>query len=439
MDSVEGVDSPAVTNTPKTTGRLQEARNWVTKAKIALKDSRNLRNDLKATLSQAVDDLYQLVKGAMLEKGPKTHDAANLQAKEPRKNETTTTKPANEDYSQLLYSLADHSKLMRDSSCKIQELKEALEIKLEVITYAAVEARDQPSSAQPVLPSANLQRKELATAELLGVAEERKVAIALIQEPYVGSIRRMRDYRGVRIFQALDDGSGTVKAAIAVFEQDLDVIQSQRKGGKTSTGIYDDHEKDEKEEVQEAAALVIRAKLALSQSKNLKTEVKKTLVNVLNKFEKLVADSEAEYEAEKARKGSRGSGDGVPVNISTGTAAAVPPYAAEHKEGMKALQGELARFSQEIREQRRSYASVTASRPQQPSGPAALHSVVVTSEDDQETADEVLGKANLQRKKLAYSDLPIEASNLRAWVALIKELYVDGIGRIGGRSGIRVF
>lgn len=48
----------------------------------------------------------------------------------------------------------------------------------------------------------NLQRKELATTELLGVAEERKVAVALIQEPYVGSIRRMWDYRVARIFQA---------------------------------------------------------------------------------------------------------------------------------------------------------------------------------------------------------------------------------------------
>lgn len=48
----------------------------------------------------------------------------------------------------------------------------------------------------------NLQRKELATTELLGVAEEMKVAVALIQEPYVGSIRRMWDYRVARIFQA---------------------------------------------------------------------------------------------------------------------------------------------------------------------------------------------------------------------------------------------
>ncbi|CAB3250211.1 unnamed protein product [Arctia plantaginis] len=49
--------------------------------------------------------------------------------------------------------------------------------------------------------------------------------MALIPEPYVGNIQRMRDYRGARIFQAPEDGSGIVKAAIAVFDTDLDVTQ----------------------------------------------------------------------------------------------------------------------------------------------------------------------------------------------------------------------
>ncbi|CAB3260193.1 unnamed protein product [Arctia plantaginis] len=152
--------------------------------------------------------------------------------------------------------------------------------------------------------------------------------------------------------------------------------------------------------------------MALSQSKNLKTEVKEALIDVLGKLKKLVGDSEAEREVEKARKGSGGPGDGVPVNINTGAASAVFPDSGpskileehsrlllEHKEGMSALQEEMAKCTQAIEEQRRSYATVAASTPHklmQPLRPAvthsALHSVVVTSEDNQETADEVLNR-----------------------------------------------
>ncbi|XP_047028061.1 uncharacterized protein LOC124636164 [Helicoverpa zea] len=70
-----------------------------------------------------------------------------------------------------------------------------------------------------------VRRKNLATQELLIEAGDRKVALALLQEPYVGGIRKMRDYHGVRIFQSADQGEGTVKSAIAVFNHDLDVLQ----------------------------------------------------------------------------------------------------------------------------------------------------------------------------------------------------------------------
>lgn len=47
---------------------------------------------------------------------------------------------------------------------------------------------------------ANLQRKKLATNELLIEAEKRGAAVALIQEPYVGEAKVIRSHRGVRIF-----------------------------------------------------------------------------------------------------------------------------------------------------------------------------------------------------------------------------------------------
>ncbi|KAL0811622.1 hypothetical protein ABMA28_009992 [Loxostege sticticalis] len=71
----------------------------------------------------------------------------------------------------------------------------------------------------------NLQRKQLATTELMVESSRRKLAFALVQEPYVGGRRRMKDYRGARVFQNAAVGDGTVKAAIVVFDDDLDVIQ----------------------------------------------------------------------------------------------------------------------------------------------------------------------------------------------------------------------
>lgn len=56
-------------------------------------------------------------------------------------------------------------------------------------------------------------------------ASNRRMAFALLQEPYVGAIGRMRDYGGAKIFQNTNQGEGTIKAAIAVFDDELDVLQ----------------------------------------------------------------------------------------------------------------------------------------------------------------------------------------------------------------------
>ncbi|XP_026331273.1 uncharacterized protein LOC113238652 [Hyposmocoma kahamanoa] len=66
-------------------------------------------------------------------------------------------------------------------------------------------------------------KKKLATDELMIEAGKRGIALALIQEPYVGATARMKDYRGARIFQ--NTGEGTVKAAIVVFDNNIDIIQ----------------------------------------------------------------------------------------------------------------------------------------------------------------------------------------------------------------------
>lgn len=71
----------------------------------------------------------------------------------------------------------------------------------------------------------NLQKKELATYELMIEASKRKIAIALLQELYVGGTKAMKAYRGAKIFQYTGQGEGTVKAALAVFDHNMDVMK----------------------------------------------------------------------------------------------------------------------------------------------------------------------------------------------------------------------
>ncbi|CAH2091712.1 unnamed protein product [Euphydryas editha] len=70
----------------------------------------------------------------------------------------------------------------------------------------------------------NLQRSKLATAELLQVASEKGISIALVQEPYIGRTGEMRKYPGAKIIQCTLSRQKSVKAAIIVFGDSLEVI-----------------------------------------------------------------------------------------------------------------------------------------------------------------------------------------------------------------------
>lgn len=54
-------------------------------------------------------------------------------------------------------------------------------------------------------------------------AVNRKVAVALLQEPYVGGAGEMRSRQGVRLYQNTNREEGTVKAVVAVFDENLRV------------------------------------------------------------------------------------------------------------------------------------------------------------------------------------------------------------------------
>lgn len=214
--------------------------------------------------------------------------------------------------------------------------------------------------------------------------------------------------------RSLEKWEGAASDSASIKVQDAPTTSKPK--GTTSKSTDSSKEKGEvlvispmpttkKSRVREAAAQATRAKTALGLSRNLKTEVKDTVLEVLERLKKLVADSEADLKAERAQKGNGGPADEAPVNITTDATFAVPPDSSlskkleehsrlllENNERMKVLQEQLVKCSQAAEVQQRSYANVAASKQQQPLRPAALHSVVITSENDEETADEVLGK-----------------------------------------------
>ncbi|GBP97306.1 Putative 115 kDa protein in type-1 retrotransposable element R1DM [Eumeta japonica] len=73
----------------------------------------------------------------------------------------------------------------------------------------------------------NLQSSKLATSELLVEADRRRIAVALVQEPYVGSIGELRRYPGCRVVQKATPRRGPVKAAIIVLDSGVDVEEDQ--------------------------------------------------------------------------------------------------------------------------------------------------------------------------------------------------------------------
>ncbi|CAK1590822.1 unnamed protein product [Parnassius mnemosyne] len=74
---------------------------------------------------------------------------------------------------------------------------------------------------------ANLQRSELATAELIIEATKKNISFALIQEPYIGRIGEMKVYPGTKIVQCnrKPNTEKVIKAAIALFDDTISITQ----------------------------------------------------------------------------------------------------------------------------------------------------------------------------------------------------------------------
>ncbi|CAK1595525.1 unnamed protein product [Parnassius mnemosyne] len=118
-------------------------------------------------------------------------------------------------------------KLLLNSSRNLKtELKDKIIEALDKLYRGKEQIRQVRSENKPIFfVQANLQRKELATNELMIEASKSGMSIALIQEPYVGGVGNMKNYRGARIYQCTQRVSGVVKTAIAVFNNNINVTQ----------------------------------------------------------------------------------------------------------------------------------------------------------------------------------------------------------------------
>ncbi|GBP78326.1 hypothetical protein EVAR_52381_1 [Eumeta japonica] len=102
-----------------------------------------------------------------------------------------------------------------------------------------METGDAPTEVDTktiLMIQANLQRSKVATAELLQLATEKGISIALVQEPYVGNQGILKQNPGTKVIQCTVGRQKPVKAAIIVFGDKVEEtrtsshISSERKG-----------------------------------------------------------------------------------------------------------------------------------------------------------------------------------------------------------------
>lgn len=161
-----------------------------------------------------------------------------------------------------------------------------------------------------------------------------------------------------------------------------------------------------KNKILEARECIARAKLHLGKAGNMKREIKEEVLAALSKLFSLIKGIEAEL------KGLSGQGGQVnvqqmPMLHERGTYPEAAAYSAQIEEHLKLLRENndmMVNLKQEMEKQKEflervttvTYASVVANRTAHnndaPKPRETLHSVVVTSTDDQDSGDRVLEK-----------------------------------------------
>ncbi|KAL0852646.1 hypothetical protein ABMA27_016906 [Loxostege sticticalis] len=135
---------------PKYASRLTEAKAMLTKAKLHLKNSKNMKTDIKVEVTQSLERLYQLVKEAEQDrkqeiKEGRNNDTVNM-TMEPRKESTEDREMEREKVrvgKELVDKMSEHSKQIEENRKEMEKLREAIEKdhkNRETATYASVAA-----------------------------------------------------------------------------------------------------------------------------------------------------------------------------------------------------------------------------------------------------------------------------------------------------------
>lgn len=163
-----------------------------------------------------------------------------------------------------------------------------------------------------------------------------------------------------------------------------------------------------KNRMAEAKACLMKAKLQLGNSRNLKSDIKADVLNAIERLYALVRDAEVERTktVNKGEELEEGKSKEYPLlctqkqtQDNTKTQEDLVKQLEEHGKLLKQHKAEMSKLKhimdikRETYEEACTYASVAARTPNnQSKGQAAMHSVIVTSQDDQETGEQVLEK-----------------------------------------------
>ncbi|KAL0849677.1 hypothetical protein ABMA28_013930 [Loxostege sticticalis] len=127
---------------PKYATRVTEAKAMLTKAKLHLKNSKNIKTDIKVEVTQSLERLYQLVKEAESERRPDKRESKNTEIDltiEPRSEERENVRVGRE----LVERMMEHSRQIEENRKEMEKLKETIEKdqkNRDSMTYARVAA-----------------------------------------------------------------------------------------------------------------------------------------------------------------------------------------------------------------------------------------------------------------------------------------------------------
>lgn len=126
--------------------KTAEARACLNKAKLHLNNSRNLKTEIKAEVTQAIDRLYSIVKE--LEEGKKMKGNKELNKELDSMGKLNQKETGRE--SDIMDKMEEHTRMLQENNRKLDELKNAMEEQkgnMEKMTYASMAASNPDKKA----------------------------------------------------------------------------------------------------------------------------------------------------------------------------------------------------------------------------------------------------------------------------------------------------